>query len=206
MLTVENGRITFGEETLFSQLNLKVDLGEMCCVTGASGRGKSSLLHAVLGFVSLAEGRVVVDGIEQSRETIDAIRQKIAWLPQDLHLPNEWVKEMIALTFTLKANRSASFTTERLLENFDRLGLEEELYERRVNGISGGQRQRIMLAAMALLHKPLLLIDEPTSALDAESAALVLHFLQEEVAKGAAALVVSHDPLFAKGCDQELIL
>ena len=49
---------------------------------------------------------------------------------------------------------------------FDELGLEHELYFKRVNEVSGGQRQRIMLAVAALLNKPLIVIDEPTSALD----------------------------------------
>lgn len=59
---------------------------------------------------------------------------------------------------------------------FDELGLEHELYTKRVNEVSGGQRQRIMLAVAAMLNKPLIIIDEPTSALDADSTGRVLSF------------------------------
>ena len=52
---------------------------------------------------------------------------------------------------------------------FDELGLEHELYFKRVNEVSGGQRQRIMLAVAALLNKPLIVIDEPSSGLDTGS-------------------------------------
>ena len=81
----------------------------------------------------------------------------------------EWVKEMVALPFDLKINRSAPFSEERLYDYFDELGLEHDLYAKRVNEVSGGQRQRIMLAVAAMLNKPLIIIDEPTSALDTGS-------------------------------------
>lgn len=76
---------------------------------------------------------------------------------------------MVSLPFELKVNRSVPFSEERLFMCFDELGLEHELYFKRVNEVSGGQRQRIMLAVAALLNKPLIVIDEPTSALDTGS-------------------------------------
>lgn len=67
---------------------------------------------------------------------------------------------------------------------FDELGLEHELYFKRVNEVSGGQRQRIMLAVAALLNKPLIVIDEPTSALDTGSTDKVLAFSDGRQKKG----------------------
>ena len=83
---------------------------------------------------------------------------------------------------------------------FDELGLEHELYFKRVNEVSGGQRQRIMLAVAALLNKPLIVIDEPTSALDTGSTDKVLAFFRRQAEKGAAVFAVSHDKDFASGC------
>ncbi len=92
------------------------------------------------------------------------------------------------------------FSEERLFACFDELGLEHELYFKRVNEVSGGQRQRIMLAVAALLNKPLIVIDEPTSALDTGSTDKVLAFFRRQAEKGAAVLAVSHDKDFASGC------
>lgn len=189
-----------GTEVLFSGLNLNLERGKTACIVGQSGCGKTSLLNAVMGFVPLKEGTIKVGDTLLDKSTIDIIRRQIAWIPQELALPFEWVKEMVALPFDLKVNRSVPFSEERLYEYFDDLGLEHDLYTKRVNEVSGGQRQRIMLAVAAMLNKPLIIIDEPTSALDAGSTDKVLAFFRRQAEKGAAVLAVSHDKDFASGC------
>ena len=196
MLHINNACIAFGTEVLFSGLNLNLERGETACIVGQSGCGKTSLLNAVMGFVPLKEGTIKVGNTLLDKSTIDIVRRQIAWIPQELALPFEWVKEMVALPFDLKINRSAPFSEER----FDELGLEHDLYAKRVNEVSGGQRQRIMLAVAAMLNKPLIIIDEPTSALDAGSTDRVLAFFRRQAEKGAAVLAVSHDKDFASGC------
>ena len=179
---------------------MKLEKGETACIVGQSGCGKTSLLNAVMGFVPLYEGTIKVGGTLLDKSTIDLVRRQIAWIPQELALPFEWVKEMVSLPFELKVNRSVPFSEERLFMCFDELGLEHELYFKRVNEVSGGQRQRIMLAVAALLNKPLIVIDEPTSALDTGSTDKVLAFFLFYAEKGAAVLAVSHDKDFASGC------
>ena len=200
MLHINNACIAFGTEVLFSGFNLNLEQGETACIVGQSGCGKTSLLNAVMGFVPLREGTIQVGGTLLDISTIDVVRRQIAWIPQELALPFEWVKEMVSLPFELKVNRSVPFSEERLFMCFDELGLEHELYFKRVNEVSGGQRQRIMLAVAALLNKPLIVIDEPTSALDTGSTDKVLAFFRRQAKKGAAVLAVSHDKDFASGC------
>lgn len=200
MLHINNACIAFGTEVLFSGFEMKLEKGETACIVGQSGCGKTSLLNAVMGFVPLYEGTIKVGGTLLDKSTIDLVRRQIAWIPQELALPFEWVKEMVSLPFELKVNRSVPFSEERLFMCFDELGLEHELYFKRVNEVSGGQRQRIMLAVAALLNKPLIVIDEPTSALDTGSTDKVLAFFRRQAEKGAAILAVSHDKDFASGC------
>ena len=200
MLHINNACIAFGTEVLFSGFNLKLERGETACIVGQSGCGKTSLLNAIMGFVPLKEGSIRVGETLLDISTIDSIRRQIAWIPQELALPFEWVKEMVALPFELKVNRSVPFSEERLFACFDELGLEHELYTKRVNEVSGGQRQRITLAVAAMLSKPLIIIDEPTSALDAGTTDKVLSFFRRQAEKGAAVLAVSHDQDFAAGC------
>ena len=116
------------------------------------------------------------------------------------------VKDMIQLPFSLKANRATPFSEIQLFNCFEELGLERELYYKRVNEISGGQRQRMMIAVASMTNKPLIIVDEPTSALDSGSTERVLAFLRHQTRKGTAVLAVSHDMGFAKGCDRHIIM
>ena len=200
MLQIKDACIAFGSEILFSNFNMHLHKGEIACIAGQSGRGKSSLLNAVMGFVPLREGSIYVNGTLLGKTTIDAIRRQIAWIPQELALPSEWVSEMVQLPFGLKANRGCAFSEEKLFACFEQLGLEKELYQKRVGEVSGGQRQRIMIAVAALLQKPLIIVDEPTSALDSGSADKVLDFFRQQAEQEAAVLAVSHDKRFANGC------
>ena len=183
MLQIEGASIAYGHDILFSNFNLQLRRGEIACISGSSGCGKTSLLNAILGFTPLKEGRITVNNIVSDKNSIDLIRKQIAWIPQELALPLEWVKDMIQLPFSLKANRATPFSEMQLFNCFEELGLEEELYYKRVNEISGGQRQRMMIAVASMINKPLIIVDEPTSALDSGSTAKVeelIHELKEQ--------------------------
>ena len=190
MLRIENASIAYGNDILFSGFNLQLKQGEIASISGPSGCGKTSLLNAILGFTPLKEGRILLNDLLLEKGSIDAIRKQIAWIPQELALPLEWVKDMVQLPFSLKANRGTPFSEARLFACFEDLGLEQELYYKRVNEISGGQRQRMMIAVASLISKPLIIVDEPTSALDSGSTGKVLSFFRRQAEKGSAILSV----------------
>lgn len=206
MLQIENASVAYGNNILFSGFNLQLNQGEIASISGPSGCGKTSLLNAILGFIPLREGRITLNGTLLEKGSIDAIRRQIAWIPQELALPLEWVKDMVQLPFSLKANRGTPFSESRLFACFEDLGMEQELYYKRVNEISGGQRQRMMIAVASMISKPLIIIDEPTSALDSGSTEKVLSFFRRQADKGSAILTVSHDEGFSNGCDQHIIM
>lgn len=207
MLQITDASIAYGEDVLFSGFNLHLPPGRMACIAGESGRGKTSLLNAIMGFVPLRTGQIRVGKTQLSSSTIEAVRRQIAWIPQELALPMEWVTDMVHLPFELKANKKrALFSKKGLFDRFEELGLDTDLYYKRVSEVSGGQRQRMMLAVATLLQKPLIIIDEPTSALDGISMDRVLAFFQNASAGGTTVLAVSHDPGFAAGCDEIIYL
>ena len=205
MLHINNACIAFGTEVLFSGFEMKLEKGETACIVGQSGCGKTSLLNAVMGFVPLYEGTIKVGGTLLDKSTIDLVRRQIAWIPQELALPFEWVKEMVSLPFELKVNRSVPFSEERLFMCFDELGLEHELYFKRVNEVSGGQRQRISIARAILKNPPLLILDEATSALDTESERLVQEAL-DRLMKNRTTLVIAHRLSTIRNADQICVM
>lgn len=109
MLQIDNACIAFGDEELFSGFCMQLHKGETACIAGESGRGKTSLLNAVMGFVPLRKGTITVGDFELTRNTIDTIRRQIAWIPQELALPMEWVKEMVPVTFRTKSKQGSLF-------------------------------------------------------------------------------------------------
>lgn len=206
LLDIQHLSIAYGQQELITDFSLQIESGEMVCISGPSGCGKTSLLEAVLGFTPIQTGSIKLGGIELKRDTIDAIRRQIAWVPQELALPAEWVSEMVQLPFGLRTNRATPFSKEQLMECFEQLGLERSLYRKRVNEVSGGQRQRMMLAVASMLNKPLTIVDEPTSALDTDSTHLVLDFFLNITRRGGGVLAVSHDKAFCDGCHRKIIL
>ena len=196
MLKVSHLSLKYGTHTVFSDISFSVGKGEIMCVYGCSGCGKTSLLRAILGFVE-TEGVIVVDGLSLCPEHVEEIRRRTAYVPQELALPSESVREAVMTPFLLRANRRVPFSESKLLDDWALLGLEGSLLDKRANEISGGQRQRVMLSAAGLLGKSLLLVDEPTSALDEDHANLVLHYFRMLAeTRGMAIIVVSHSPLF----------
>ena len=206
MLEIKNVKIKMGEQVLLGGLSFSADDGEVVCITGESGCGKTSLLRAILGFIPLHEGHISIDGELLTPAAAGEFRKYMAYVPQDLAMPMETVGEMVKMPFALKANLTTPFSKARLMEEWQKLDLAPELYDKKVSELSGGQRQRIFISTLGLLQKSIVLADEPTSALDAHTTALVLNYLKALAAKGATVITVSHDPAFADGCDKKFFI
>ena len=202
MIKVDNLSIKFDGKYLFRNLSFNVGEGEMICICGGSGTGKTSLLKALLGFIPVDDGVIEMNGKELNVANAEHIRRCIGWIPQELSLPVEWVSEMVEMPFKLKANRKLTFSKQELFDMFVCLGLDRALFEKRASEISGGQRQRIMIVVSAMLKKNIMILDEPTSALDAESCHLVIDFLKNLKRNGTTIVVVSHDRVMASSCDR----
>ena len=151
-----------GEQVLLGGLSFSADDGEVVCITGESGCGKTSLLRAILGFIPLHEGHISIDGELLTPAAAGEFRKYMAYVPQDLAMPMETVGEMVKMPFALKANISTPFSKARLMEEWQKLDLAPELYDKKVSELSGGQRQRIFISTLGLLQKSIVLADEPT--------------------------------------------
>lgn len=206
MLEIKNVKIKMGEQQLLGGLSFSAEDGQVVCITGDSGCGKTSLLRAILGFIPLQEGHISVDGELLTPAAAGEFRKYIAYVPQDLAMPMETVGEMVRMPFALKANLATPFSKARLMEEWQKLDLAPELYDKKVSELSGGQRQRIIISTLGLLKKTIVLADEPTSALDAHTTALVLAYFKALAAGGATVITVSHDPAFADGCDKKVVI
>jgi ATP-binding cassette subfamily B protein len=168
--------------------------GETVAVVGPSGAGKSTIFNLILRFYDPQSGSVAVDGIPVAAVETQALRSRIALVPQDVALFDDTVAENIRYGApeasdgdVVRAAKAAQ--ADGFIRAMD-AGYATRLGERGVT-LSGGQRQRIALARALLRDAPILLLDEATSALDAESELAVQEALAR-LTQGRTTLVIAH--------------
>lgn len=187
---MQNITLSYGEEKVLENISCEVSKGENICFWGPSGSGKSSLLRLMMGFEIPDSGKIFIDGEILNSETISHIRNKIAWVPQNINLPVRNTQELVEL---INLNEDQKSLFSRYLR---KLGLDESLVSRDFQEISGGQKQRIVISAVLSKEKPILLLDEPTSALDELSVEKLIDLVFHEL--NITVLSASHDPVWAK--------
>lgn len=191
------------------EVSLEVRPGELVAITGRSGSGKSSLLNVAGGLVPATAGQVIVAGEYMSgsttREQAAIRRRHIGYVFQDLNLlPSLTAVENVSLPLEL-AGFSRGAAGDEAREALARVGL-AGLEDRHPDQLSGGQRQRVAIARGLVGRRSLLLADEPTSALDDLTGEEIMILIRQECDRGAAALLVTHEPSLAAWADRVIRL
>ncbi|WP_433509523.1 thiol reductant ABC exporter subunit CydD [Nonomuraea sp. CA-143628] len=178
-------------------VSLTIEPGERVALVGASGGGKSTLLHLILGFVEPSEGRVLVDGTDLRELDLDAWRDRLAFVPQRPHLFATSVAGNIRLGAPsaspeqVRQAAAAAYAADFIQALPD--GYDTAVGERGAN-LSAGQRQRVALArAFCRPDTSVLLLDEPTARLDGRSEAAVVT-ATADLARDRTAIIVAHRP------------
>jgi ATP-binding cassette subfamily B protein len=189
-------------------VSLAVRAGEKVAIVGPSGAGKSTLFHLLLRFYDPASGTISLDGVPIRAADPQAVRARIALVPQESVVFATSARENIRFgrpdATDAEVERAADLA--HATEFIRRLpgGFEAQLGERGVT-LSGGQRQRIAIARAILRDAPLLLLDEATSSLDAESETLVQTAL-EELMLNRTTLVIAHRLATVLSCDRIMVM
>ncbi|MGE0816837.1 MAG: ABC transporter ATP-binding protein [Vicinamibacterales bacterium] len=191
-------------------LDLEVGRGEMLAIMGASGVGKSTLLHVLGGLDRAGSGRVVVDGFDMTSADDAALvafrNQRVGFVFQFHHLLPEF-SALENVEMPLRIARVPAADARPVAAGLlERVGLSERL-SHRPGMLSGGEQQRVAVARALVRRPALLLADEPTGDLD-ERTADALHALLREMHRefGLTAVIATHNPRLAEQCDRVLRL
>ena len=191
-------------------LDLSVEQGEMIAIMGASGVGKSTLLH-VLGGLDTIDGGQVWVGEHDIAHMDDAARvafrnRHIGFVFQFHHLLPEFTAVENAMMPMRIARASLAEARPKAEALLSRVGLGDRL-EHRPGMLSGGEQQRVAVSRALVMQPTLLLADEPTGDLD-EATADALHGLLREMHAefGLTAVIATHNPRLAAQCDRMLRL
>ena len=204
ILKLENYAVSFhtpqGEVEAVRSVDLSVNRGEILCLVGESGCGKTVLCQSILKLLPktsrIKSGRVILDGVDikacSENEMSDIRLNKIGFVFQSFHLlPKQSALANVEMPLNY-ARVPKKERRERALKALDRVGLADRV-DFKPNQLSGGQMQRVAIARAIVNNPKLLLADEPTGALDSKSGAQVMELFQRLNDEGVSVLMITHD-------------
>lgn len=186
------GRVLYA----LKQIDLSIARGDYCAITGPSGSGKSTLLNLIAGIDKPDSGHVLVDGLEVSRMSENALArwrgEKVGIVFQFFQLlPTLNALENVILPMELR-HSFPNHRRERAIEALGRVGLAERVMQL-PSELSGGEQQRVAIARALANDPPIILADEPTGNLDSESGKRVIQLLNELNHAGKTIILVTHE-------------
>jgi lipoprotein-releasing system ATP-binding protein len=196
--------------SVLRDLDVSVERGEMVAIVGASGVGKSTLLHVLGGLDSVDGGFIRIGDADLGQLTDAALvafrNRHVGFVFQFHHLLPEFTAlENTEMPMRI-ARMDAGERSSRAAELLERVGLGARLTHR-PGMLSGGEQQRVAIARALVMRPDLLLADEPTGDLD-EHTAESLHALLREMhrERGLTSIIATHNPRLAAACDRVLRL
>lgn len=197
MIELQQLTVGYGEKAVLSDINQTVRAGQMVCLLGANGVGKSTILRTLAGFQPPLSGKMLLDGrdlaslsVSQRSRTVSVV------LTERVEVPYMKVEDMVGMGRSPYTGFFGTLTKEdrRIVgEAIEMVGI-SNLAQRTIDTLSDGERQKAMLAKAIAQQTPVILLDEPTAFLDFHAKAgtlrLMLRLAHET---GKAILLSTHD-------------
>lgn len=207
MIKIHQLTKTFGDRTVFSDLNLNFDAGKVYALIGNSGCGKTTLLNMVAKLEPYDQGSIQYKGKDLRKiKPTNYFRNELGYLFQNFGLiDNKTVSENLDLGLIgHKLDKQKKRETKE--EVLDRVGLSYIQLDQKVYELSGGEAQRVAMAKIILKDPPLILADELTAALDPETSQEIMDLLLTLKNKERLIIIATHNPTIWKQADQVVSL
>jgi len=197
MIEVEDIHVYYGDSYILQGVSLTVRAGEIVCLLGRNGAGKSTTMRSIMGYVAPARGRIRLDGQEiQGRPVYENVGRGLGFVPEDRRIfADLTVEENLEVAASPAEPGRTAWTFERLFETF---ALLQPLRRRKGGELSGGEQQMLAIARALAGNPRILLLDEPCEGL----APVVVEHLETlipELKKDMTVLLAEQNARFAFG-------
>ncbi len=208
-LIVENLAFGYGRRNIAQNISFNLNPGEVLCLLGPNGVGKTTLFKALLGLIRPVSGSIVIDGVPLSQLNAKMRARKLAYVPQG-HATT-FPFSVIDIVLMGRAAHLGPLAipghADHLLayQCLARLGM-EHLAKRSFSEISGGERQSVLIARALMQEARVIIMDEPTASLDYGNQVRVLALVRQLADDGISVLFSSHAPDHAFLCADRVAL
>ena len=203
MLELKNIEKSFSGRKILDGISLKVTDGEIMCIVGQSGGGKTTLLRCISGLERIDEGEMMLDG--RKFDPMSSKEALIGVVFQEYNLfPHLSVLENVTLAPEIALKKDPQAVEKEARQLLKKLSLEgkENLYPYQ---LSGGQKQRVSIARALAMHPKILCYDEPTSTLDPGLRDKVRDIILSLKNESMTQIVVTHDLKFAREIADDIL-
>ena len=200
LIQVKNLQKSFGANTVLDGVTVDIYKGDVVCVIGASGSGKSTFLRCLNLLEEPTGGQILFEGtdITDKKTDINKPRQKMGMVFQQFNLfPHMTILENLTLAPMKLQGEKREETEAEAMKLLERVGLQDRAAAY-PNQLSGGQKQRIAIVRALCMKPDVMLFDEPTSALDPEMVGEVLSVMRDLAEEKMTMVVVTHEMGFAR--------
>ena len=206
VIEVRNVRKGFDGLEVLKDISFNVNKGEVVCLIGASGSGKSTMLRCINLLEDIDEGSIVVLGQNINEiKNINAYRKRVGMVFQQFNLFNNMnVLENCILAQVKVLKKDRNDAEAMALKQLEKVGMREFTHAYPAT-LSGGQKQRVAIARALCMEPEILLFDEPTSALDPEMVGEVLNVIKELAEEDMTMVVVTHEMSFAQDAADKVV-
>jgi len=207
ILKIKNLVKYFGKREILKDISFDVFQGDVICIIGASGSGKSTMLRCINMLEIPTSGEIIHDerNVVEEQDKLTLYRTKVGMVFQQFNLFNNMsVLEncMVGLVKVLQQDKAKAKQTS--LHFLEKVGMAQYI-NAKPHQLSGGQKQRVAIARALAIQPQVLLMDEPTSALDTQMVGEVLAVMRELAKEGLTMLIVTHEIAFAREVASRII-
>lgn len=197
-IEVKNASFRYGEKEIFENISFSVKAGEIFCILGPNGCGKTTLLDCILGILKLNSGEVLINQLSKNKLKQKQLAEIMAYVPQIHERTFPYTVEEIVLMG--RAHKTDLFSSptkkdkEIAMEAMKKVGI-EQLSKKPYTQISGGQCQLVMIARALAQQPKLIIMDEPTSHLDFKHELILLETIVDLIKeKNISIIMATHFP------------